>query len=220
MEKKLMVKFTPLLVVMSLLASVNAYAQRDNVTCGITQGMPLTNAYGPYDATLPGNQSLLPIVVTAHFTKSVEQLLKGTTTVDPLPDIDYTLRAIPNYHPALKSVMNYEFSGGKLRNDPRFYTVDCYFKRALYLAPKDYKATVLYAIYLHRKKKMQDARTYYERALKLQPDFIDAHYNFGLLLFALGELDSAFKHASIAYDGGYQLPGLKRKLVAKGYSFK
>ncbi len=194
--------------------------QRDNINCGIIQGAPLTNGYGPYDATIPENQSKLPIVLTAHFTKSVEQLIKGNTAVDTLPDIDYTLRAIPNYHAALNAVMNYELRGlGKPGEDLRYYTVECYFKRALYLQPKDYKATLLYAIYLHRKKQFKEARSYYEASIKIQPKFADSHYNYGLLLFTLGEYESSLKHAKIAYASGMSVPGLKRKLANKGYVF-
>lgn len=194
--------------------------ERDNVNCGIVWGQPLTNGYGPYDATLPENQSKLPIVLTAHFTRPVELLIRGNTTVDPLPDIDYTLRAIPNYHAALNSVMNYELRGtGKLIGDPRYYTVDCYFKRAIYLQPNDYKSNLLYATYLHRKKQFDVARSYYEIAIKLNEKSAEAHYNFGLLLFTLGEFDAAYKHAQIAYDAGMSVPGLKRKLLKKGYVF-
>ncbi len=221
MGTKCMTTLKQLLVLLIFFTTSGVIAQqRDNMNCGITQGMPLTNGYGPYDATLPENQSKLPIVLTAHFTKSVEQLVRGNTTIDPLPDIDYTLRAIPNYHAALNAVMNYELRGmGKPGSDLRYYTVDCYFKRALYLQPKDYKANLLYAIYLHRKKELKTARIYYENSIKIQPNFADAHYNYGLLLFAVNEYDASYKHAKIAYDAGMMVPGLKRKLVKKGYVF-
>ena len=44
----------------------------------------------------------------------------------------------------------------------------------------------------------------------------EIHYHLGLLLLEKGETQAAREHASQAYDQGYPLPGLKKKLMAIG----
>jgi len=115
---------------------VSTFAARDNNTCGITLGQPLSNAYGPFDFTNPQHAARIPVVLGAHFTKNIEQLVSGNTdSIDA--EIDYTLRAIPNYHRALYSISKFERK--MLRRSqqekvytPTYYSADCYFKRAIY----------------------------------------------------------------------------------------
>lgn len=44
----------------------------------------------------------------------------------------------------------------------------------------------------------------------------EIHYNLGLVLLELGDIDSALSNAQKAYSEGYSLPGLKKKLVQIG----
>ena len=88
----------------------------------------LTNSYGPFDYRT--SKAELKIVEDYHFTPDVETLRHGNTaTVGG--DIDYTLRASPNHHRALMSMVNLAV---RTKSDkplgPRL-TVDCYFDRAM-----------------------------------------------------------------------------------------
>ena len=189
-------------------------SKRDNITCGIVPGQPLTNAYGPYDFTNPAHQPNLGIVLGAHFTPSVERLISGNRG-KIIADIDYTLRAIPNYHRALNSMARYQREK-KLRFEARdkYFTADCYFKRALYMQPKDAVSHMLFAIHLQFTERLEEAQKHYEAALKLQPNNPELHYNAGLLYVELGELEKAQKHADFAYSRKFPLPGLAQRIAA------
>lgn len=191
---------------------------RDNVNCGIVAGQPLNNGargYGPYDASNPANADKMTIVLNAHFTRDVEQLVKGATSTNLIHDIDYTLRALPNYHRALLAMSKYFRLNGKAAFSG-FYTPECYFKRALHMQPKDGQVYAIYAIHLHLSGKLTEAELHYQTALNLAKNKIEIHYNYGLLLFDKGDYAASKAQAEIAYQSGYPLQGLKRKLKTKG----
>lgn len=194
------------------ICSSSAWA-RDNTTCDIVQGQPLTNAYGPWDYTNPKHKKQLPIVINAHFTKNVERLIKGENG-SLESDIDYTLRAIPNYHPALHSMGKlHRKKNLKYKMRDTYWSADCYFKRAIYHQPGDPVTHMLYGIHLHLSKNYDNAEKLYYRALGLSPGNAEIHYNLGLLYVATNDLEKAEQHATKAYELGYQLPGLKNKLA-------
>jgi len=204
------------IAVLTILYSVSTFAARDNNTCGITLGQPLSNAYGPFDFTNPQHAARIPVVLGAHFTKNIEQLVSGNTdSIDA--EIDYTLRAIPNYHRALYSISKFERK--MLRRSqqekvytPTYYSADCYFKRAIYFQPSDAITRMLYAMHLQSSKKVDEAKTMYEQALSLGSNNPELHYNAGLFYVSINMLEKAEYHAKIAYSGGYPLAGLRRKI--------
>ena len=55
------------------------------------------------------------------------------------------------------------------------------------------------------------------RALQIDHDAVEAHYNLGLLYFNQKNFSKSVEHARLAYDLGYPLPGLKSKLMKKGH---
>ncbi len=192
-------------------------AQRDNNSCGIIAGQSLTNAYGPWDYTNPNHQDKLPIVIGAHFSRQVASLTKGITGITPHGDIDYTLRAIPNHHHALWSAAKLE-AKDKLRLtngdtfSPRYYTANCYFKRAIYFQPKDHVTRMLYAMFLQKSSDYKQALEQYNIALSIQPKDPEVNYNLGLLYVEIKQLEKAEAHAKIAYAAGHPLLGLKNKV--------
>lgn len=207
-----------ILCVFSFVYSSAFAIERDNITCGIEMGYPLTNGYGPWDYTNPEHQDKLPIVISVHFDRNVATLRKGMTSRLPHADIDYTLRAIPNYHPALFSVSKLEQSDRKKLSPgeiyrPKFYSASCYLKRAIYFQPKDATARMLYAIYLHQNKQYTSAETEYIAASNIQPNNPEIHYNLGLLYIDMKMLKEAQTQAKIAYDSGYPLQGLRNKIA-------
>jgi Flp pilus assembly protein TadD len=180
----------------------------DSMSCG-----DLSNAYGPYDYADPLDKAQrLTIVENYHFTPEVETLRAGKSG-SLASDIDYTLRAFPNHHRALWSVAQLELRNkGPLRE---FRSAECYFDRALRWRPNDPMVHTVYAIFLSRRGDTKGALARYKEALSLAPDNAEVNYNAGLLYFELNDLESARKHAKIAYDLGYPLPGLKNKLKQK-----
>jgi len=185
---------------------------RDNVSCGIENGVPVTQGYGPYDYTNPSHWDKLPIVIGAHFTREVEMLIEGSTgTV--YGDIDYTLRAIPNYHRALYAMSRLQIrDGGFDREKNKYYSSFCYFERAVALQPKDFVSYMLYGIHFHRVGDLKGALNKYTKSEELGNDSAEFYYNFSLLYFDIGNIDLSKYYAEMAYDLGYPLQGLKRKL--------
>lgn len=177
----------------------------------------LENGYGPYDYTDPTDvREKLPIVERFHFNVDVESLKRGQSAELPGGDLDYTLRAFPNHHRALYAMARYQLKYPHSRLAPGAqYSGDCYFERAIHFRPEDSRVQLVYGIYLDKRGNQAGAIERFRRAVELSPDSAEAHYNLGLLLFKSGEYVSAREHAQIAYDLGFPLQGLKRRLKEK-----
>lgn len=183
------------------------------MNCGSIQ-----NAYGPWDYTNAYHVAeKLPIVEQYHFNSDVEALKKGMSSVYLGTDIDYTLRAFPNHPRALNAMANLAILRSDLRIPPGAnWTGDCYFQRALQFKPNDATVKVVYGIFLVRQKKTEAAKDQFEKAVGLQPENAEAHYNLGLVYEKLGDDQLALQHAKIAYELGYPLRGLRKILERKG----
>lgn len=196
------------LISFSLACSAHVFAQTVP-GCGVLQ-----NAYGPFDYRDPINKrDNLPIVENFHFTPDVESLRRGRSG-SVLGDLRYTLRAFPNHHRALKSIARYGLEGGQIPIDDDIPSVECYFERAIAFRADDAAVHVIYANYLFKRGGREDARKQYEEALQLEPDSVEINYVTGLFFVDMGDLERAKKLAKIAYDNGYPLPGLKKKIAA------
>ena len=182
---------------------------------GSCRGEP--QGYGPYDyrkRNILFNE--LKLVEGAHFTLRVETLRKGKTAIDPYQDIYYTIRAWPNHHRALNSITRY-FMLAKASWDRRKLPPECFFQRAINFANDDETTFMLYANYLHKVGKLKLADENYKKALELDPENMQANYNYGLLLVKLKKYKKARDAAKKAYNQSYPLPGLKNKLKNVGY---
>lgn len=187
----------------------------DGISCeniGVRQG------FGPYDYNQRGNlKKELFLVETAHFTPPVENLIHGSSATTPEQDLDYTLRAWPNHHRALVSIINYQLnilskiSHGKLIVPP-----ECYLIRAINYSPKDAVVHSLYGHYLKKLGQLEESAKYYEKALALAPENAKISYSFSLLLIDLKRYDEAVKYAKIAYQNKHTPKGLKNKLIKLG----
>jgi tetratricopeptide (TPR) repeat protein len=187
-----------------------------NVASAIGCG-DLKNAFGPFDYTNPAHRGeQLYLVESAHFTPEVEGLIKGNTSNFPGGDIDYTLRAFPNHHRALQSMMLLSQREKKAMPAGAKYTVECYFDRALRFKPDDPTVIMLHGMFLNTQGKLNDAIAEVEKANELQPNDANINYNLGLLYFDKKNFQKAKQHAKVAYDLGFPLPGLKNKLTKAG----
>lgn len=185
----------------------------DNAACA---GKPTT--FGPYDYNLRDTYyKELGLVEGAHFNYKVEQLKEGAKYKHNLyGDIDYTLRAFPNHHRALNTVIRYRIlSGGYKRAD--LQQPECYLQRALNFAPEDATTHMLYGLYYHKLDMLDDALTKYEKALSLSPNNIEIQYNLALLLTEMERFEEAKQYAINVYAKKYPLQGLKNRLKASGH---
>jgi len=198
---------------LSLFLARVAFAQLP-LECGA-----LANNYGPFDYTNPQHKlHKLGIVEKAHFTRNIEQLIGGkSSTLEG--DLDYTLRAFPNHHRALASFSNLNRIRQRSNPDYRtgYFTLECYFLRAIANAPEDPVVYLLYGIFHDRLKQSGKAESNYLKSIDLDPESAGAHYNLGLLYFRLAKYEESLEHAKVAYDRKYPLPGLMKKLKKSGH---
>ena len=194
----------------SLLATlpVAVFAQASRNICG-----ELGNAYGPYDYRFDRNK--LAIVEIAHFTPEVEALIRGLSGHIG-GDIDYTLRAFPNHHRALLTMMRLGERMKTVQPPTAKYTIDCYFQRAVRFKPDDTIARMLYANYLHKNGRSAEANQQMEQTLALAGDNPFTHYNAGLVYLDLKNYEKALQQAHTAYALGFTRPELRDALKKAG----
>ena len=183
-----------------------AAAQMSPSQCG-----PLANGYGPYDYRT--DKPLLPIVEGAHFTPEVEALIKAKTGYIG-GDLDYTLRAFPNHHRALISMMRFgdRVTGPRVPNAQ--YDVECYFVRAVTFRPDDHTARMLFATFLTKKARKDEALKQLDMVLARAGDNPFTHYNLGLLYFDAGAHDKSLIQAHRALEMGFPRLDLANQLKA------
>ena len=174
---------------------------------------PIANAYGPYDYWV--NKAELPIVEVNHLTPEVENLIRGKSSSIG-GDLEYTLRAFPNHPRALLAMVKL---GVKEKTDkPRGsrYTVACFFDRAIRFRPNDGMVRMIHANYLSGQGRKQEAVKELEVAAESGVMTPNLQYNMGLAYFEVGNFEKSLEFAHQAYRNGFNLPGLKGKLVKAG----
>lgn len=187
-------------------------AQQPSTACGDFNYSSL--AIGPLDYRITP-PDVRELVERRHFTQDIEQLKKGvTSTVGG--DITYTLRAFPNHPRALKAAAELTRRNDGRRPAGMQFPIQCWFDRAIAFRPDDVQVRILWAFELLRSKQRAAALEQTKVAESLARDEPAAHYNVGLLYFELGDYEKALANAKIAYDGGFNLPGLKDKLSKAG----
>jgi Tfp pilus assembly protein PilF len=198
-------RLNAVLLCSACLAGSAAYAAEP---CG-----DLANAYGPYDYRV--NKAELKPVEAFHFSTAVEQLRGGEHGYLG-GDLDYVLRASPNHHRALLAMDRYAQKLRSNRIPHANYTIDCYYDRAVRFRPDDGTVRVLYGSFLARNGKPQEAIAQLQEAEQLLGDNANLRYNMGLVYLDLKDYDKALSHAHRAYQLGFNLPGLRRRLQAAG----
>ncbi|MGZ3814278.1 MAG: tetratricopeptide repeat protein [Mucilaginibacter sp.] len=182
--------------------------------------------FGPYDYTssadkkmnIGGTDNPLNLVERAHFTPNVEGLIGGQSAAGALEsDLDYTLRAWPNHHRALLSVIKYQLDvKNKLRKGKLLAPPECYLQRAIHFSPHDAVTYSLFGHYLRKMGHLEDAVKYYQKALELDRGNVKIAYSFSLLLIDLKRYEEAVKYAKIAYQTKGAPKALKQKLEKIG----
>ena len=184
-------------------------------TFGQEECGPLRTGFGPWDYTDPRNERQLINVNGNHFNSNVRNLIRGQTAQIG-GDLDYTLRAFPNHHPALDAMLRLSAKERSERPRGTTFTVACYFDRAVRFKPDDPTVRLLYAKFLAGKKRHADALVHLREADQLDPDDANIKYNMGLALFELKRYDEAADQAQQAYKLGFPLQALRKKLESVG----
>ena len=82
--------------------------------------------------------------------------------------------------------------------------------------PEDATVRMVYGMYLHSRKRYQEALVEYKRAEDLGISSAQFDYNYGFLLFEVKQYDTSYERARRAYAAGFPLPGLKKMLEGVG----
>lgn len=148
--------------------------------------------YGPFDYTNYQHKvNKLGIVERYHFTQKISSLHSMSKNFKNLyGNMAYTLRAFPNHHKALNSMIQLKLNSKEWGSTP----IECFLKRAVTINKKDGISHLLFAIYLHRIKMYKEAENEYQKANKLTSS-PELYYNYGLLLVDLKRHEEAVSYA-------------------------
>lgn len=172
------------------------------------------SALGPLDYRIT-DPEVIDFVEVRHFTPQVERLVKGEKgTLGS--EMAYMLGVFPNHHRALRSALELTKRHGGTMPPEMKYSVDCWFDRAIAYRPDDVLVRVLWAQELIRRGDRRSALQQVEIAETFAKGSPPSHYNLGLLYFELREYEKSMSNAKIAYDNGFNLPGLRDKLTKAG----
>ncbi|WP_350283102.1 tetratricopeptide repeat protein [Nitrosomonas sp.] len=198
------------IVITFFFAPLSAVA-RDKSYCG-----ELANAFGPFDyMDRFSHQKDLNIVETYHFTSNVEDLISGQSG-SLGSDLNYTLRAWPNHHRALASLVKYSIREKSTHIRGLKWPIECYFDRAIRMNKEDAQVRSIYSAFLSHRGRNKEALAQLEVAADLEPDNATVLYNLGLLYFKQKNYEKASHYAEKAYALNYPLPGLRNKLIQVG----
>jgi hypothetical protein len=215
------VKFLALALV--LLVPVAGFGQSSGVSRHPPAGQPSpgcgdfnygASALGPLDYRITP-PDVIDFVEVRHFPEHVERLVRGEKgTVGG--DIAYTLGVFPNHPRALRSAAELtRRNNGIMPKDMRF-TLLCWFDRAIAFRPDDAQVRILWAQELIRGKQTAAALEQVRVAEELAKGNPAVHYNVGLLYFELKDYEKSIANAKVAYEQGFNLPGLRDKLTRAG----
>lgn len=203
--------FPLILLTLLVLATPNAFSQPCAPAPAVNPG-----ENGPFNYTDPAYSKRVKGVERNHFNRDVQLLRKGQTSTNIGGDLHFILNIFPNHHRVLDAMMRLAEKERKQRPDGALVNVECYLYRATVFAPEDVVAKALYGIYLLKLGKRKLALEQLTAANELRPDDRNVHYNLGLLYFDDKNYDKAKEHAKRAYDLGFPLEGLKKKLKSVG----
>ncbi len=167
------------------------------------------------DVTAAKDQLRISQIEGHHFDADTENLIRGMTGSIGA-DIDFLVRYSPNHHRGLAALVRLALRDKTPKPNGLLIPVECYLLRGIEFKPTDAEVYKIYATYLARLNRNDEALTRFEQAEKLAPDDPVIAYNIGLLLTEKRDFERARTYAHKAYAGGLQFPGLRDKLARQG----
>lgn len=203
-----------ILAAVAVTAPLLSVAQTNTAT---SCGNPFVNHFGPFDYRSATKENRR-MVEDHHFTPGIESLTTpgSTTRREMAGDVAYTLAVFPNHHRALITMSRL---AARYQSDPApgtKMTVECWFDRAIRFRPDDTVARALYAQFLFKKNRKEEALQQLGIAETHAKDNPLSHYNLGLLYFEFGDFEKAGAQARIARDLGAPQTQLIDQLKAAG----
>lgn len=168
-----------------------------------------TGHYGPYDYRT--DKDKLHVVELYHFAPQVELLVRGQSG-ELGGDLSYVLKAFPNHHRALVSIVRLGERTKSLQPPFLTYSIECFLERAVRFRPDDTVARSLYAQYLGKLGRADDGAAQLDVALRVAGENPLTQYNIGLVFFELGKYDRALQQAHKARQMGVERKDLEEML--------
>jgi tetratricopeptide (TPR) repeat protein len=175
---------------------------------------------GPLNAVQGDNryisQKQRTLVEHAHFPIHVENLIRGHSG-HLASDISYTLNAFPNHYRALISAVRYAEKSKTDAPPQMWYPVECWFDRAIRFKADDHIVRMLYADFLIKRSRHEEAIRQLDAALfYADPQSPITPYNVGFLYLEMKRYDKALLYAQRAQAMGFTNQELRRRLEAVG----
>ena len=175
---------------------------------------------GPLNAVQGDNRYISQkqriLVEHAHFPIHVENLIRGHSG-HLASDISYTLNAFPNHYRALISAVRYAEKSKTDAPPQMWYPVECWFDRAIRFKADDHIVRMLYADFLIKRSRHEEAIRQLDAALfYADPQSPITPYNVGFLYFEMKRYDKALLYAQRAQAMGFTNQELRRRLEAVG----
>lgn len=180
------------------------------VSAGILLCYPaqtMANYGEPFDFYVPAPSNLLENVEKYHLSQGIDKVKQGKYEF-AWSEFAFMLHYFPNHPRALELIGDLSL---QMETPERALR---YFETAIRLFPEQAETHALFGVFLHKLGRYDEAVESYQRALAHNDKVVDYHYNLGLAYFALKDYKNALEQATIAYNKGYPLPGLKDKLKA------
>jgi hypothetical protein len=169
----------------------------------------------PEDYRKPSHR--LRTVETYHYGPNVEALVhpmqKGMTFGS---DLDFTLWGYPNHHRALITLTRLAAREKTDKPAGTQFSVECYFARALLIAPDDVIARMIFVRYLGAQQKMPQALSNMKLVVQQAGDNPLTHLNAGLVYMELGAFEEASAQARRVAELGFPSGRLSDELKRKG----
>lgn len=202
-------------LLLPLLLAPHAQAQGVAQTAGEIECGPLTAParVAPHDYRK--DRRLLQVVEGAHFRPATEQLIKPRF-LHFGGDLDYTLFAFPNHHRALVTMVKLGEREKTDRPEGLSFTVECGFKRAIRFVPDDVIVRMLYAQYLNKHQRSDEAMQQLAYVDSVAGDIEMTRRNLGLLYVELKAYDKAREQAWRSGISEGSTNPLKAQLEAAG----
>jgi uncharacterized protein (TIGR02996 family) len=203
-----------LIVLLALNDSTSAQVMLDE-PCVRTETFPMPRVSGPWDYRKRDVGPSVTASERSHFTPQVENLVRGIT--GPLPrEFSFMLHGWPNHHRALAALIRWAERDKSRQPGGLDYSVDCYFLRAIRFRPDDLIVRMLFADYLSKTGRPEEAVPELDRVRVAAGDNPLTQYNLGLLYFQVGRYADARAQAHRAMELGLERTELRDRLQAKG----
>lgn len=179
-----------------------------SVSCLAFQ-VAFADAGEPYDYYVPAPDRLLENVEKYHLNQGIGKVKAGHYK-EAWSEFGFMLHYFPNHPKALQLMSDLSIMMGNQAEALK------YFDQATKLYPGHAATYGLWAVFLHKMNKLEQAIEKYQQALQLDPNSAEINYNLGLAYFTQKKYKEANQLAQKAYQHGYPLNGLKKKLQEAG----